>query len=119
VHAQALSYPQTDWPRLLVLYDQLLTAWPSPVVRLNRAVALAMVAGPAAGLAEIARLERDGRLAGYRYLPAAKADLLRRAGRHREAASCYLAAIELAQNQAERSFLAGRLAALTPRDVAD
>jgi len=65
------------------------------------------------GLAEIARLEADGRLAGYRYLPAARADLLRRAGRDREAADSYRAAIELAQNQAEREFLASRLAGLT------
>jgi RNA polymerase sigma-70 factor, ECF subfamily len=110
VHAQAASYALTDWPRVLALYGELLIAWPSPVVGLNRAVALAMVAGPAAGLTEIDRLERDGRLAGYRYLPAAKADLLRRAGRHEEAAGCYRAAIELAQNEAERGFLAGRLA---------
>ena len=80
VHAEAPSYAETDWPQLLHLYGALLRAWPSPVVALNRAVVLAMVDGPAAGLAEIADLERDGRLADYRYLPAAKADLLRRMG---------------------------------------
>jgi RNA polymerase sigma-70 factor, ECF subfamily len=111
VHAEAPSYDATDWPEILGLYDALLAAWPSPVVALNRAVALAMVAGPAAGLAQIAALERqDGRLAGYRYLPAAKADLLRRDGRPAEAAQAYRAALDLAGNEAERAFLAARLA---------
>jgi RNA polymerase sigma-70 factor (ECF subfamily) len=113
VHAEAPSYAATDWPQLLGLYDELLKAWPSPVVALNRAVVLAMVDGPAAGLAQISRLEeQDGRLAGYRYLPAAKADLLRREGRADEAAQAYAAALALTDNQAERAFLAGRLAAL-------
>jgi RNA polymerase sigma-70 factor, ECF subfamily len=71
-----------------------------------------MAAGPEAGLAEIARLEADGRLAGYRYLHAARADLLRQAGQPVAAAASYRAAIELTQNQAEREFLAGRLAGL-------
>ncbi len=105
--------PATDWPEILGLYDELLRAWPSPVVALNRAVALAEVAGPDAGLAEIAALEkRDARLAGYRYLPAARADLLRRAGRRAEAAAAYAEALALAGNEAERAFLARRLAAL-------
>ena len=85
VHAEAPSYAATDWPELLALYDLLLRAWPSPVVALNRAVVVSMIDGPAAGLAEIARLEEqdgpDARLAGYHYLPAAKADLLRQLGR--------------------------------------
>ena len=63
LHAQAPSYPETDWPQILALYDQLVRVWPSPVVALNRAVAVAMVDGPAAALAEIDELERDGRLA--------------------------------------------------------
>ena len=87
VHAEAPSYAATDWPELLALYDLLLRAWPSPVVALNRAVVVSMIDGPAAGLAEIARLEEqdgpDARLAGYHYLPAAKADLLRQLGRVR------------------------------------
>jgi len=113
VHAEAPSYAATDWPQLLGLYDELLRAWPSPVVELNRAVVLAMVAGPAAGLAEIARLEeRDDRLAGYHYLAAARADLLRREGRRPEAAAAYRAALALAGNEAERAFLAARLAGL-------
>jgi RNA polymerase sigma-70 factor, ECF subfamily len=120
VHAEAPSYDATDWPQLLGLYDALLKAWPSPVVALNRAVVLAMVAGPAAGLAAIAELEvQDKRLAGYRYLPAAKADLLRREGRDQEAAQAYQAALALAENDAERAFLTGRLAALGGPGAAD
>jgi RNA polymerase sigma-70 factor, ECF subfamily len=110
VHAQAPDYAHTDWPLLLARYDDLVRAWPSPVVELNRAVAVAMVSGPEAGLDEIARLEAGGRLAGYRYLPAARADLLRRCGRRADAAASYLAALELTQNDAEREFLTARLA---------
>jgi RNA polymerase sigma-70 factor (ECF subfamily) len=109
LHAQAPSYAETDWPQILTLYDVLLRLWPSPVVALNRAVALAMVAGPAAALAEIARLEEDGRLAGYRYLPAAKADLLHRLGCDAEAAEAYRAALALSDNAVEQEFLAARL----------
>jgi RNA polymerase sigma-70 factor, ECF subfamily len=110
VHAQVPSYEQTDWRLLLALYDELIRAWPSPVVGLNRAVAVAMLDGPDAGLAEIARLEADEQLGGYRYLPSAKADLLRQAGRYAEAAASYETAIRLTQNDAERSFLTARLA---------
>ncbi len=110
LHAQAPSYLATDWAQIVRLYDLLSRAWPSPVVALNRAVAVAMADGPEAGLAEMASLERDGRLAGYRYLPAAKADLLRRLGRVDEAAEAYRAALELTANYAERQFLASRLA---------
>ncbi|QXJ26602.1 RNA polymerase sigma factor [Actinomadura graeca] len=113
LHATAPSYDDTDWDQILVLYDALLEAWPSPVVALNRTVAVAMVAGPSAALAEVEELERDGRLAAYHYLPAVKADLLRRAGRAREAAEAYGQAIDLAGNDAERAFLAARLAETT------
>jgi RNA polymerase sigma-70 factor (ECF subfamily) len=109
LHAQAPSSAETDWPQILELYDALLRAWPSPVVALNRAVAVAMVHGPEAALAEIAALEADGRLAGYRYLPATKADMLRRLGRHEEAAEAYRAALALTDNAAERGFLVERL----------
>jgi RNA polymerase sigma-70 factor (ECF subfamily) len=112
VYADAPAYEQTDWPQLVALYDELLRAWPSPVVALNRAVPLAMAAGPEAALAEVERLERDGRLAGYQYLPAVKADLLDRLGRRDEAAGAYRRALELTANEAERAFLTGRLAAL-------
>ncbi len=109
LHAQAPSYAETDWAQILTLYDVLLGLWPSPVVALNRAVALSMVDGPAAALAEVARLESGGRLAGYRYLPATKADLLHRLGRDAEAAEAYRAALELSDNAAEQEFLAARL----------
>jgi RNA polymerase sigma-70 factor (ECF subfamily) len=113
LHAQAPSYAATDWPQILVLYGELARVWPSPVVALNRAVALAEVEGVAAALAEVEALERDGRLAGYRYLPATKADLLQRLGRTDEAAAAYRDALVLAGNAAEQEFLAERLQALT------
>jgi RNA polymerase sigma-70 factor (ECF subfamily) len=113
VHAQAPAYGDTDWRQILGLYDLLARAWTSPVVALNRAVALAMAEGPEAGLAALAHLERDDRLAGYRYLPAAQADLLRRLGRTEEAAQAYRRALELTANQPEREFIAHRLAEVT------
>ncbi|MFI7451948.1 RNA polymerase sigma factor [Nonomuraea sp. NPDC049714] len=105
LHATAPAYADTDWEQILVLYDELLKVWPSPVVALNRAVAVAMVSGPAAALAEVEALERDERLAAYHYLPAVRADLLRRLGRRAEAAEAYERAITLAGNDAERAFL--------------
>jgi RNA polymerase sigma-70 factor (ECF subfamily) len=114
LHATAPTYDETDWEQILVLYDELLRRWPSPVVALNRAVAVAMVHGPAAGLAEVDALERDPRLAGYRYLPAVKADLLRRLGRDTDAAAAYERAIALTANEAERGYLAGQLAKAHP-----
>jgi RNA polymerase sigma-70 factor, ECF subfamily len=110
VHAEAPSYGETDWPQLLRLYDELLKAWPTPVVALNRAVVHAMVGGPEAGLADIDGIERDGRLAGYRYLHAARADLLRRLGRYPDAARAYRSALDLTTGDAERAFLARRIA---------
>jgi RNA polymerase sigma-70 factor (ECF subfamily) len=109
LHASAPSYEETDWPQLLELYDALLRVWPSPVVALNRAVVVAMVSGPAAALAEVQALEADGRLSTYRYLPATKADLLRRLGRHEEASEAYRDALALTENAAEREFLGDRL----------
>jgi RNA polymerase sigma-70 factor, ECF subfamily len=115
LHAQAESYVATDWEQIVVLYDELLRVWPSPVVALNRAIAVSMVDGPEAGLAAITALEAEGQLAGYRYLPAARADMLRRLGRRGEAAAAYRAALGLADNDAERAFLERRLDALTSR----
>jgi RNA polymerase sigma-70 factor (ECF subfamily) len=109
LHAQARSYAETDWPQILTLYDELLRIWPSPAAALNRAAALAMVDGPEAALREVETLERDGRLNRYRYLPATKADLLGRLGRHEEAAAAYRAALALTENAAEREFLVERL----------
>ncbi|MDQ3604126.1 MAG: RNA polymerase sigma factor [Actinomycetota bacterium] len=117
LHAAAPSYAETDWPQVLTLYNELHKVWPSPVVALNRAVAVAMVRGPEAALGEVELLEREGRLSGYRYLPATKADLLRRLGRHREAATAYRAALDLTDNEAERAFLSDRLAESSARRV--
>jgi len=113
LYAEAPSYQQTDWPQLVALYDELLRVWPSPVAALNRAVPLAMVAGPEAALAEVDRLDAGGRLAGYQYLPAVKADLLVRTGQPEAAASAYRQALALSANEAERAFLTDRLAAVT------
>jgi RNA polymerase sigma-70 factor (ECF subfamily) len=110
VHAEAPSYAETDWSQLLGLYDTLLGIWPSPVVALNRCVALLMVHGPATALAQVDQLDASGRLAGYRYLPATRADLLRRLDRFADAATAYRQAIALADNEAERDFLLRRLA---------
>jgi RNA polymerase sigma-70 factor (ECF subfamily) len=109
LHAQAPTYAVTDWPQILTLYDALAHVWPSPVVALNRAVAVAMVEGPAVALAEVEALERDARLAGYRYLPATKADLLHRLGRDTEAVQAYREALALSDNAAEQDFLAERV----------
>jgi RNA polymerase sigma-70 factor, ECF subfamily len=109
LHAQAPSYAATDWPQILTLYGELLRIWPSPVVALNRAVAVSMVDGAHVALAEVEALERDDRLTGYRYLHATKADLLHRLGRHREAADAYQEALALTDNTAEQEFLAERV----------
>ena len=102
LYAEAPSYDQTDWPQIVELYDRLLAVWPSPVVALNRAVPLAMVDGPQAALAEVERLNADGRLSGYQYLHAIRADLLARLGRADEAADAYRQALALTTNEAER-----------------
>lgn len=94
----------------MAIYDQLLSADPSPVVALNRAVALAHRDGAESGLAEVDRLSGDDRLRNYHYLPATRADLLRRLGRHDEAAQAYRTALGLVGNEAEREFLQRRLA---------
>jgi len=109
LHAQAPSYADTDWAQILTLYDELLRVWPSPVVALNRAVALSRVHGPQTALEKVEALERDGRLSRYRYLPATKADLLSRLGRHAEANEAYRAALALTDNAVEREFLAEHL----------
>ena len=111
VHARAASPAQTDWRAILRLYGELPT---TPVVALNRGIALAMVAGPDAGLAELERLAASGTLKGYHLLPAAQADLSRRAGRASEAAVHYRAALTLAPTEPERRYLQRRLAELGP-----
>jgi RNA polymerase sigma-70 factor (ECF subfamily) len=109
VHDAAATYQQTDWPQIVGLYDALLTVWSSPVVELNRAVAVAMAHGPAAGLAALERIDASA-LRAYAYLPATRADLLRRLGERAAAAAAYRAAIALTDNAAERAFLTRRLA---------
>jgi RNA polymerase sigma-70 factor, ECF subfamily len=109
VYVDASTYEQTDWPQILSLYDRLLAVWPSPVVALNRTVAMAQVAGPGPALAAVEALEKDGRLAGYQYLPAIKAELLSRLGRSKDASVAYRRALELTTNEVERAFLAERL----------
>jgi RNA polymerase sigma-70 factor, ECF subfamily len=101
VHADAPTIQQTDWPQILALYDQLLSVAPTPVVALNRAVAVGEVHGPAAALALVEELELDS----YHLLHATRADLLRRLGRRREAAAAYERAAALAPTDAERAFL--------------
>jgi RNA polymerase sigma-70 factor (ECF subfamily) len=114
LHAVAPTAAATDWRRILALYDRLMEVASSPVVALNRAVAVAMVEGPAAGLSLMDELDASGDLDGYHLLPAARADLLRRLGRGPEAATAYRRALELATNPVERAFLVRRLAEVAP-----
>ena len=110
-HAVAPSVESTDWPAIVALYDGLAMLRPSPVVALNRAVAIGFARGPAAGLAEIDAIESLARLDDYLFLAATRADLLRRAGRPGEALPHYRRARELARNDPERRFFDRRLAA--------
>ena len=112
-HATAKDAAHTDWARIARLYGRLAELVPSAVVQLNRAVAVAMADGPAAGLELVDALEASGSLAGYHLLPATRADLLRRLERPVEAVAAYRAAIELAATDAERRYLARRLAETT------
>jgi RNA polymerase sigma-70 factor (ECF subfamily) len=113
LHAGASSADRTDWPRITALYAELLAMAPSPVVALNHAVAVAMAAGPAEGLALIEEI--DG-LERYHLLYSARADLLRRLGRTEQAAAAYRRAHELATTPADRRFLAARLLALDTQE---
>jgi RNA polymerase sigma-70 factor (ECF subfamily) len=109
LHDEAETLDTTDWPQILALYDVLARTSPTPVVELNRAVAVAMVDGPDAGLALMDRIVDAGALDHYPYLHAARADLLRRLGRHGPAADAYRRALALTTNGAESSFLDWRL----------
>jgi RNA polymerase sigma-70 factor (ECF subfamily) len=110
VHAESPTWDDTDWREIVALYDVLTAVWPSPVVALNRAVAVGFARGPAAGLAALDELTTEPQLAGYGYLPAARADFLRRLGRLAEARTAYEEALLLTGNDVERAFLAARLA---------
>jgi RNA polymerase sigma-70 factor, ECF subfamily len=109
VHAQAESVGATDWRQIVALYDQLLRIQPSPVVQLNRAVAIAMCDGPGAGLANIDALLEQGELADYYLAHSARADMYRRLGRAAEARSSYEKALALTQQEPERQFLQERI----------
>jgi RNA polymerase sigma-70 factor (ECF subfamily) len=109
-HATASHAEATDWPQIAALYTELTRRAPSPVVRLNHAVAVAMADGPLAGLALLKGLDDTSELARYHLLPATYADLLRRLGRHQEAADRYRQALQLARTDADRRYLTRRLA---------
>jgi RNA polymerase sigma-70 factor, ECF subfamily len=112
-HAHAATSAETDWHEIAVLYDRLSEIVPTPVVLLNRAVAVAMAQGPAAGLALVEELEQAGALVDYYLLPATRADLLKRLSRYVEAATAYRRALELAPTDAERRFLRRRLSEIS------
>jgi RNA polymerase sigma factor (sigma-70 family) len=109
VHAEAPTWQNTDWREVVALYDVLVQIWPSPVVALNRAVAVGLADGPDAGLEALDALAAEPQLAGYGYLAAARADFLRRLGCTAEARSFYEEALLLTENTIERDFLATRL----------
>ncbi len=110
-HCEAASYAATDWPQIVALYEALERHLPSPLVTLNRVVALLMAEGPAAAWSLFEEVAADPRLAGHHRLEVVRADLLRRRGRHAEAARTYARAAARAGNARERAFLAARAAA--------
>jgi RNA polymerase sigma factor (sigma-70 family) len=119
VHAEAPTWEDTDWSEIVALYDVLLRLWPgSPVVELNRAVAIGLRDGPRAGLDALAPLLASPPLATYGYLSAARADFLRRLRRWTEAAEAYEEALALTDNEAERAFLTDRLREVRRQGVA-
>jgi RNA polymerase sigma-70 factor (ECF subfamily) len=109
LHAQAARPEDTDWAQIAALYGELARIMPSPVVELNRAVAVAMAEGPVRGLALLEALAEDERLADYYLYHAARADLLRRAGWSEDAADAYQVALELTENEVERAYLRRRI----------
>ena len=115
VHDESPTWQDTDWDAILAIYDVLRIAWPSPVVELNRAIALGFADGAEAGLAELDELAGDPRLARYPYLAAARADSLARLGRTAEARIAYDEALILTDNEVERDFLASRIRSLDER----
>lgn len=113
-HSEAPSWDDTDWAEIVGLYDLLARAWPSPVVALNRAVAIGFASGPAVGVVALDELAVEPRLVGYPYLSAARADFLRHLGRIDEARLAYGEALLLTANPVERRFLSSRLDDLIP-----
>jgi RNA polymerase sigma-70 factor (ECF subfamily) len=112
VHANAPNAAATDWSQIVALYDLLARSEPSPVIELNRAVAVAMRDGPSAGMALIDAILERGELSEYHLAHAARADLCRRLGRTAEARAAYERALSLTEQEPERRFLKGRLAEL-------
>ncbi len=110
VHAEASTVNETDWEQILRLYELLLRRWPSPIVALNHAIAVGAAEGPAAGLTALDALTGEPELVSYPYLPAARADFLRRLGRFGEAADAYREALLLTGNSVEATYLRRRLA---------
>ena len=111
---EAPSWAETDWEQILGLYDLLLARWPSPVVELNRAVAVSYTHGPAEALPLVDALAALPALATYPYVAATRADLLRRLGRAGEAATAYREAALLTTNTVEAAYLLSRAAACSP-----
>jgi RNA polymerase sigma factor (sigma-70 family) len=109
IHAEAPSWDETSWDEIVALYDLLLIVWPSPVVALNRAVAVGIADGPEAGLEALSDLTSDGALLGYNYFASTRADFLRRLGRKDEARLAYEEALSQCENEVERAFLVSRL----------
>lgn len=114
VHDEAPTYRDTDWREIVALYDLLVGIWPSPVVALNRAAAIGLAHGPTAGLAALDALADEPQLAGYAYLPAARADFLARLGHTDRAREAFDHALLLTENTVERDFLTTRLRQLDP-----
>jgi RNA polymerase sigma-70 factor (ECF subfamily) len=112
VHSSASHWDETDWVEIVGLYDLLLVAWPSPVVALNRAVALSFARGPSEGLSSLDELSTDPQLSTYPYLAAARGDCLERLERFAEARSAFEEAAMLTENHVERDFLRSRIAQL-------
>ncbi|HET9614227.1 MAG TPA: hypothetical protein VFP22_05415, partial [Candidatus Limnocylindrales bacterium] len=116
LHDEAPSTAATDWAQIDALYQVLGRMTPSPVIELNRAVAVAMARGPEAGLVVVDAIAGAGHLTDYPYLHSTRADLLRRLGRRDEAADAYGHALELTENEPERAFLRRRLDEVRGRD---
>jgi RNA polymerase sigma-70 factor, ECF subfamily len=112
LHAEAARFEDTDWRQIVLLYRELMSLHPSPVVELNHAAAVAEASGPGEGLRLLEAIERRGDLAGYHLLPAARAELLARLGRKEEAAEAFRRALSLVSNDLERRFLERELTAL-------
>jgi RNA polymerase sigma-70 factor (ECF subfamily) len=112
VHARASTADATDWNQIVALYDILIQADPSPIIELNRAVAVAMCDGPEVGLAIIDAILARGDLSDYHFIHSARADFCRRLGKMEEARASYQRALELSQQKSERQFLERRLSEL-------